>query len=172
MVQTLYCFDFDETLIHTMSPEPGMEIWEEKTKNPWPYKGWWSKFETLDMNVFDTPKNEWTYKKYLDAKSDPTGYLFLATGRLDKAPGMIDAVQRILDHYGFKFDDIFLNWGEDTFMFKIKLFEKMITKTGCRHFIMYDDRKDHLPNFEKWAANQNCTISVVDVVNKTVKTFQ
>ena len=125
----------------------------------------------LDMNVFDTPKNEWTYKKYLDAKSDPTGYIFLATGRLDKAPGMIDAVQRILDHYGFKFDDIFLNWGEDTFMFKIKLFEKMITKTGCRHFIMYDDRKDHLPNFEKWAANQNCAVSVVDVVNKIVKTF-
>ena len=88
MHQTLYCFDFDDTLIHTMLPEPGMKIWEEKTGKPWPYRGWWSKVETLDMNIFDTPKNEWTYKKYIDAKSDPTGYLILATGRLDTVPGM------------------------------------------------------------------------------------
>ena len=171
MYQTLYCFDFDDTLVHTMLPDPGMQIWEEKTGKPWPYIGWWSKFETLDMNIFDTPKNEWVYKKYLDAKADPTGYLFLATGRLDKAPGMRDGVQKILDHYGFDFDEVFLNWGEDTFKFKTQLFEQMIVKTGCRHFIMYDDRKDHLPHFEEWAKKQSCAVTVVDVVNKTLKTF-
>ena len=53
MYQTLYCFDFDDTLIHTMLPDPGMQIWEEKTGKPWPYIGWWSKFETLDMDIFD-----------------------------------------------------------------------------------------------------------------------
>jgi hypothetical protein len=121
MYQTLYCFDFDDTLVHTMLPDPGMQIWEEKTGKPWPYIGWWSKFETLDMDIFDAPKNEWTYKKYLDAKDDPTGYLFLATGRLDKATGMREGVQKILDHYGFDFDEVFLNWGGDTFIFKTKL---------------------------------------------------
>ena len=31
MYNTLYCFDFDDTLIHTMLPDPGMQIWQEKT---------------------------------------------------------------------------------------------------------------------------------------------
>ena len=172
MYQTLYCFDFDDTLIHTMLPDPGMEIWQEKTGTPWPYRGWWSKVETLDMSVFETPKNEWVYKKYLEAKADPTGYLILATGRLDTIPGMRDGVNKILDHYGIELDEVYLNTGGDTFKFKTKLFEKMISKTGCRHFVMYDDRADHLPHFEEWAKSQLCTVSVVDVVNKKVKTFQ
>lgn len=171
MHHTLYCFDFDDTLVHTMTPVLGMKIWEEKTGKPWPYKGWWSKSETLDMNIFDTPKNEWVYKKYLDAMADPSGYLFLATGRIDSAPGMKDGVNKILDFYGFEFDEIFLNSGGDTFGFKTKLFEQMIVKTGCRHFIMYDDRQEHLPLFEEWSKNQSCAVSVVDVVNKTLKTF-
>lgn len=172
MYQTLYSFDFDDTLIHTMLPDPGMEIWKEKTGKKWPYRGWWSKVETLDMEIFDTPKNEWTYKKYLDAKSDPSGYLILATGRLDTVSGMREGVIKILNFYGLEFDEIYLNWGGDTFKFKTTLFEKMIQKTGCRHFVMYDDRADHLPHFEEWAKNQICLVTVVDVVNKTTKTFQ
>ncbi len=171
MYQTLYSFDFDDTLIHTMLPDPGMSIWEEKTKTIWPYNGWWSKVETLDMSIFDTPKNEWTYKKYLDAKSDPTGYMILATGRLDTVTGMKEAVIKILNHYGFEFDEVHLNWGGDTFKFKTKLFERLITKTNCRHFVMYDDRAGHLPLFEEWAKNQVCQVTIVDVVNKTTKTF-
>jgi hypothetical protein len=171
MYNTLYSFDFDDTLIHTMLPDPGMQIWEEKTGKPWPYVGWWSKPETLDTSIFDTPKNEWVYKKYVDAKKDPSGYVILATGRLDTVSGMREGVERILDNYGMTFDEIHLNWGGDTFKFKTTLFQKLIAKTGCRHFFMYDDRADHLPHFEEWAKNQLCTVTVVDVVNKTVKTF-
>lgn len=171
MYNTLYSFDFDDTLIHTMLPEPGKIIWQEKTGTSWPHIGWWSKPETLNMDIFDTPKNEWVYKKYIRAKENPSGYLILATGRLDTVPGMRDAVIKILNHYEFEFDEVYLNWGGDTFKFKTTLFEKMILKSGCRHFIMYDDRIEHLPHFEEWAQRQNCIVSVVDVVNKTTKTF-
>ena len=145
MYNTLYSFDFDDTLIHTMLPDPGVQIWEEKTKTPWPYKrgkviGWWSKIESLDISIFDTPKNEWVYKKYSEAKSDPSGYVILATGRLDTVDGMRESVQKILHHYEMEFDEIHLNWGGDTFKFKTTLFQNLITKTGCRHFVMYDDR--------------------------------
>lgn len=171
MYNTLYSFDFDDTLIHTMLPDPGMDIWEEKTGTKWPYRGWWSKPESLDISIFDTPKNEWVYKKYIEAKSDPSGYVILATGRLDTVDGMRESVEKILNHYEIKFDEVHLNWGGDTFKFKTKLFESLIVKTGCRHFVMYDDRQEHLPRFEEWAKNQLCVISVVDVVNKTIKTF-
>ena len=169
MYNTLYSFDFDDTLIHTMLPDPGMRIWEEKTGLKWPYRGWWSKPETLDMSLFDTPKNEWVYKKYLEAEADPSGYRILATGRLDTVNGMREGVQNILDYYGFEFDEVYLNWGGDTFKFKTTLFEKMILKTGCRNFIMYDDRVEHLPMFEEWAKTQDCSVTIVDVVNKTSK---
>jgi len=171
MYQTLYSFDFDETLIHTMLPEPGMEIWKEKTGTPWPYRGWWSKSETLDMRIFDTPKNEWVYKKYLESKADPSSYTILATGRLDAISGMREGVNRILEHYGLTFDEIHLNWGGDTFKFKKTLFERLILKTGCRNFVMFDDRSEHLTKFEEWAITQPCSVTIVDVVNKTTKTF-
>lgn len=171
MYNTLYSFDFDDTLIHTMLPDPGMRIWEEKTGLKWPYRGWWSKPETLDMRVFDTPKNEWVYKKYLEAEADPSGYRILATGRLNSVNGMRESVERILNHYEFEFDEVHLNWGGDTFKFKTTLFERMILKTGCRNFIMYDDRLEHLPAFEEWAKNQSCSVTIIDVVNKTSKTI-
>jgi hypothetical protein len=171
MYQTLYSFDFDDTLIHTMLPDPGMKIWKEKTGKTWPYRGWWSKVETLDMSIFDTPKNEWTYKKYLEAKADPTGYMILATGRLDTVSGMRDGVIKILNYYGLSFDEIYLNPGGDTFKFKTRLFETLISKTGCKHFVMYDDRADHLPHFYEWAEKQISKVTVVDVVNKTMRTF-
>ena len=171
MYQILYSFDFDDTLIHTMLPDPGMQIWQEKTGTLWPYRGWWSKPETIDMSIFETPKNEWVYKKYLEAKSDPSGYVIMATGRLDTVKGMREGVNKILQHYGMEFDEIHLNWGGDTFKFKTTLFEKLINKTRCRHFVMYDDRADHLPHFEEWASRQICAVTVVDVVNKTIKTF-
>jgi hypothetical protein len=154
-----------------MLPEPGKQIWQEKTGSVWPHRGWWSKVETLDISIFDTPKNEWVYKKYVDAKNDPSGYLILATGRLDTVTGMRDAVSKILEYYNFQFDELYLNWGGDTFKFKTTLFEKMISKTGCRHFVMYDDRLEHLPHFEEWAKTQMCVVTIVDVVNKTAKTF-
>jgi hypothetical protein len=171
MYQTLYSFDFDETLIHTMLPDPGMEIWKEKTGTPWPYRGWWSKSETLDMRIFDTPKNEWVYKKYLESKADPSSYTILATGRLDTISGMREGVNRILEHYDLTFDEIHLNWGGDTFKFKKTLFERLILKTGCRNFVMFDDRSEHLTKFEEWAITQPCSVTIVDVVNKTTKTF-
>ena len=36
---------------------------------------------------------------------------------------------------------------------------------------MLDDREEHLVEFEKWAKNQNIKITIIDVVNKTEKTF-
>ena len=53
----LISFDFDDTLCHTPLPEDGKQIWFEKTGTEWPYNGWWSKPESLDLEVFDIPVN-------------------------------------------------------------------------------------------------------------------
>lgn len=184
MSKTLYSFDFDDTLCHTMLPQPGEEIWFQKTGTKWPYRGWWSKPETLDLDIFDTPKNEWTYLEYLNARQDDDATIIMATGRLQKVPGMRENVVKILNKHNLSFDEvwtvdssdelqktngkdgIYLNWGGDTFTFKTTLFEKLIKITNCEHFVMYDDREEHLSRFEDWAQSQDCIVTIVDVVNK------
>lgn len=182
---TLYSFDFDDTLFHTMLPEKGEKIWQEKTGEPWPHIGWWSKPETLDSEIFDTPMNNWTYKEYLKVAEDPDSLRILATGRLQKVPGMRQNIEKILNENNFSFDEIwviessdekqkgngekgiYLNWGGDTFDFKTTLFSKLIEITKCEKFVMYDDREAHLSRFEDWAQTQQIPITIVDVVRKT-----
>ena len=46
-------YDFDGTLVDTQLPDTGKPIWKEKTGEDWPYKGWWGRVESLDMDVFE-----------------------------------------------------------------------------------------------------------------------
>jgi len=168
----LISFDFDDTLCHTPKPEDGKKIWFEKTGTVWPYTGWWGKKESIDMDVFDIPVNQWVYQKYLESISDPDNYVILATGRLKKAPGMVEGVEKILNFHNLSFDEIYLNWGGDTFNFKTTLFEQLIEKLGVQEFIMFDDRQEHLVKFEEWASEHHVDVTVVDVINKTETLFK
>ena len=168
----LICFDFDDTLFHTPLPEEGKIIWKEKTGTEWPHRGWWGKPESIDDAIFDIPKNEWTYKKYLEAVADPDAYVILATGRLAKVPGMRDKVDKLLRDNNIEFDEVHLNWGGDTFIFKCHLLEQTIAKLGVPELIFYDDRAEHLPKFVEWAKSQDINSMIVDVVNKTATTIQ
>ena len=172
MSKTLYSFDFDDTLCHTPDHIEGKKQWETITGLSWPYNGWWGKAETLDTDVFYVPKNEWVYQRYLDAVADEDAYLIMATGRLRKVVGMRENIDKILNQHNLSFDEVHLNWGGDTYKFKTTLFEEMIEKTGCDHFVMYDDRHEHLVKFEEWAKEQPCDVTIVDVKNKTTKTIK
>lgn len=170
-MKTLYSFDFDDTLCFTIRPEEGIPEFEEKTGLKWPYNGWWSKAETLDPDIFYTPKNEWVYKRYLEAMADESSYVIMATGRLKKVKNMRENIDKILNQHNMSFDEIHLNWGGDTFKFKTKLFEDLIEQKKCIHFVMYDDRIEHLVKFEDWAKEQSVKITIVNVRSKTEKTF-
>ena len=146
----LICFDFDTTLIYTAEPEEGRKKWllENGTNFPHP-TGWWSKPESLDMSIFYPTMNEWTYKHYLEAIKDESNYVFVATGRMTK---LQKEVQAILDFHDFKFHDVFCNWGSETYKFKTRLFESIISKNkNADEFILYDDRHEHLIKFVEWA---------------------
>lgn len=167
----LISFDFDDTLCHTPKPEEGELIWKQKTGTDWPYNGWWGRSESIDPEIFYIPLNQWVYKKYLEAVSDPDNYVILATGRLRKKEGMLENVMKILNQHNLSFDEIHLNWGGDTYNFKTKLFEEKIEELGVKEFVMYDDRHEHLVRFNEWATDHHVTVKVVDVVNKTESTF-
>ena len=163
----LICFDFDDTLFHTPLPEQGKIIWREKTGTEWPHRGWWGKPESISDEIFNIPKNEWTYEKYLEAIADADAYVILATGRLEKVPGMRERVDKLLKDNDIEFDEVHLNWGVDTFIFKCRLLEQTISKLGVSELIFFDDRQEHLPKFVEWAKSQCIKSTIVDVVNKT-----
>ena len=64
-IKKLICFDFDDTLCHTLKPEEGKVIWKEKFGTDWPHRGWWSKPETLDLDIFDTKIKHYVLLKRL-----------------------------------------------------------------------------------------------------------
>jgi hypothetical protein len=163
----LICFDFDKTLCHTSEPVEGKIIWKEKTGYDYPHIGWWSKKETLDLSIFDTPLNKPVYSEYLKAVSDSDNFVILATGRIEE---LRKEVEKILNKYNLSFDGVFLNKGGDTFTFKRRLFERLISELQPEEFIMYDDRQLHLIEFEEWAKTMPCDVTINDVINmKTTK---
>lgn len=161
----LICFDFDKTLCNTSEPEEGKIIWKEKTGYDYPHVGWWSKPETLDLKIFDTPLNKPVYSEYLKAVSDSDNFVILATGRIER---LRKEVESVLNKYNLSFDGIFLKRGPgDTFYFKRTLFERLISELQPEEFIMYDDREEHLVDFKEWAKTMPCDVTIIDVVNMT-----
>jgi hypothetical protein len=161
----LICFDFDATLFHTALEDEGKVIWKEKTGYDYPYKGWWSKPETLDLKIFDTPLNKPVYSEYLKAVSDSDNFVILATGRIERLRPQVEA---ILNKNNLSFDGVFLKRGPgDTFYFKRTLFETLINDLKPEEFIMYDDREEHLVEFKEWAKTMPCDVTIIDVVSMT-----
>jgi hypothetical protein len=152
-------------------PHEGESIWLKETGIVWPYNGWWGKSESLDSDVFYVAKHEWVYQKYLEAVADEDNYTIMATGRLQKVPGMRENVEKILNQHNLSFEEIHLNWGGDTFTFKTTLFEQMIKKTNCEKFHMIDDRIEHIIRFEEWGRKQNISVIITNVITKETKTF-
>jgi hypothetical protein len=173
MIKKIVCFDFDGTLIHTPLPEAGRPEWEKQTGLSWGGRGWWGNPESLNLNVFQPPVNQWVYKHFLAEAKNPNAYVFLATGRLAK---LQQQVLDVLDLNNIKIrdkagevglDDVFCNTGGETFKFKCWLFEKIIkSNPHATEFTMYDDRHEHLRDFIHWARQQPIKVNIIDVVNK------
>jgi len=179
----LICFDFDKTLIHTMEPEEGRQIWLREKGENFPHPtGWWSKPETLDLEVFYPTVNQWTIKRYAEAISDSDNYVFIATGRMEKLKPLVEKIlisEHVIEQTkkylgekskGIIVDDVFCNWGSETYKFKTRLFEGIIRKNPkATEFILYDDRHEHLVKFVEWAAiiesQYSIKVSIIDVLN-------
>ena len=95
-------FDFDGTLVDSPNPDTGKKEWEEKTGKDYPHRGWWSKRESLDTNVFDINTIKDTVMEYLAEYEDPNTLVIMLTGRL---PNQADQVEEILNSKGIVFDE-------------------------------------------------------------------
>ena len=146
-IKHIRVFDFDGTLVDSPTPEEGMQLYKQKTGKDWPHKGWWSKPESLDMEVFDISLNNDVIASYNKASAEPDTLLVLLTGRL---PKLAPQVENILDHYGLEFDLYLYSMGGPTEVSKMKSLDNLLaTYQNVESVSSWDDRESHAPHFEE-----------------------
>jgi hypothetical protein len=144
----LIVFDFDSTLIGSPEPEIGKQIYQDKTQTPWPYKGWWGRKESLDMDIFDIPKIDAIHNEYLKVKADETALVIMLTGR---PKSLANEVEKILKAHGMTFDGYFYNDSHNTIEFKLRTIKTILDGfPTIEHLITYDDRLEHKEDFIKF----------------------
>jgi len=159
-MKRLHIYDFDSTLYQTPDYLTGKDIWLEKTGTEWLARGWWSKSETLDTTIFDIPLNQWVHEQYLLSKEDNECYTALVTGRIKP---LKEAVLKVLEKDGIKFDEVHCNWGGPTLNFKLKVFSQLVDKhkNTLEEVIIYDDRDEHIGSFIDWSLRKQKELGII-----------
>jgi hypothetical protein len=156
-------FDFDGTLVNSPLADEGKLEYREKTGKDWPYKGWWGRAESLDMDIFDIRPLPSVLSAYKHERAKPNTLVIMLTGRI---PALSKEVEKILSTYGFSFDEYFYNTGGSTLTYKIQTLDKLLQKyPDVKSLIMWDDRLEHIEPFKAWGdslKNIDFHITVVD----------
>ena len=162
-------FDFDGTLVDSPIPDgrdaetnnPTSKEYKENTGQDWPFKGWWGRGESLDMEAFNIPQISSTIADYNEERSKPNTLVVMMTGRI---PKISEHVEKILNKYNLKFDDYIYNNKGATLDFKIKVLEDYLTiYPNLREIEMWEDRVAHTKAFREWGANKNIEMIVNQV---------
>lgn len=133
-MRKLAFYDFDSTLVESPHPEYGIDDWQEYYGEEYPHIGWWSKPESLDLNVFEfrtIPKMKQLIKKDL---SNPTTYVIVLTARIES---LRPYIERILKKLSFDVDILDMksdgrNKGE-------KVLEYIMNNPNIKQVDVYDD---------------------------------
>lgn len=96
-------WDFDGTMFSSPLPDPGKLLWTQYHEKPYPHIGWWSKPESLDLDVFAIQPREIAYNAYLKYKNDPNAINYILTSRMPKLKPQLKA---ILDKHDIIMHDI------------------------------------------------------------------
>lgn len=172
--KVIVVMDFDQTLIESPTDVDGKAEWVLKMGKEFPHKGWWSKKESLDLDVFDIVPNDAVLLDYYKHKENGD-IIYLVTGRI---PKLADEVRAILNKHELTFstgvvskdpfvdieppqDGIYLRrGGKDTADFKVKLFTNMVNQEKPDKFIIYEDRFEHVKIFKEWGKTTGISVIV------------
>jgi hypothetical protein len=151
VIKRLAIFDFDGTLVDTPVPEIAKVKYESITGNKWPYEGFWSKKESLDVDMFDMPVIKSVARDYQQERDRDDTLLVMMTGRIKRLSKLVEG---ILASYGMTFDEYKYKhgaFGNDTIQFKIGTLDEYVAKLPHLESVaMWEDRTEHATEFSLW----------------------
>lgn len=163
VVTKIFLIDFDGTISRSPNRKEAEKIYKEKIGEDWPFKGFYGRNESLDMNIFEFPPIQSTVDVVKREYGKPNTKVFLLTGRVPKNS---QAVEKILNSYGVKFDDYFYKTSHDTLDFKLKKMSQLLEEyPDTQEVTLYEDRQEHFDAFEKWGQqHKNIKFKLIKVV--------
>lgn len=109
-MKRLAVFDFDGTLMNSPEKEIGISQWEKVKGQPYPYKGWWGRRESLDTDVFDIKPFSQVLSQLEKERATPDTQVIILTSRMEK---LRPEVEKILNMNNIVVDDIILKRGNE-----------------------------------------------------------
>ncbi len=138
---TLNVFDFDGTLINTPDKN-GKKEWENFYGKKFPYFGWWSKPESLDLKVFN-PRAFSEIKNLVNkSKRTKNTITIILSARMEK---LRPYIQEILKKNQINYDFLILK--DDSWSSKGEFLLKLIYKYHPFVINVFDDRQKELDLF-------------------------
>lgn len=162
-------FDCDGTMIDTTMPEIGKEMWKKATGEDYPHRGWWSKRESLDINIYPNNVFDDMHAEFKKAKAESNTFVTLLTGRITPLRKQIDA---ILDKHDLDFDDVVLTGdkrfnkvdgvgAKDTLAFKLNYLNSLQGQfPNLEQIEFWDDRDHHNETFVQWGKLQSIPVAI------------
>ncbi|GJQ11679.1 hypothetical protein GpartN1_g3470.t1 [Galdieria partita] len=157
-VQQLCVFDFDGTLVKTPCPEEGKEKYRQYYLQPWPFRSWWSRPESLLPPVISHPLPpelaiSSVISQFRSLDQELTNLCIVLTGRSTTVrPQVLRITQEL--NLGILPWRVFckpesLHWTTDTFTYKQQVLEEFAQRFGDIHrFIIYEDRLSQVNLFQ------------------------
>lgn len=95
-------YDFDGTIIDSPMPDIGKLLWAKKKGIIYPHMGWWSKPESLDLEVFDIKTIKEVESRFQRDVLDKNCWVVLLTNRIEK---LKPEVSKVLNFHNLKVDE-------------------------------------------------------------------
>jgi len=164
-IKRIAIFDFDGTLADTPLPDKGKETYKGATGKDWPHKGWWSREESLDMEMFDINVVQSVVDDYQAEMEKSDTLVIMMTGRI---PKLSKHVEDILMAKGLTFDRYYYNTGGETGQVKINFMSQLVNEfKNTKEIHLWDDRDLHIPRFEEFGKSlDGITFSITHVITE------
>jgi len=169
MIRRLIAFDFDSTLMNSPEQGNGVQLWQDKMGYQFPYKGWWGRPESLDLNVFDIKPFPNVLKELEREVSTPNTYVIILTSRQEKLRPQLEAVLNKNNIHVDKVDmkRIEKNKGE-------RILEYVEQFPDLQEICVYDDRDSDIQSYIgiKGVVPQNINFKIYLVVNDNISLIE
>lgn len=156
MITKLYIFDMDGTLLDVPLPDEGKKEYERIKGVPYPFSGWWGRWESL-MPEFNIKPLECILPHYMRATEDYAAAKVMLTNRMYRLkPNIIPLLEKnklYFHHHSLKYD------GKKKVDRAIRIMDEHYP--DIKEIEFFDDMIEHIENFtELWTKRPDIKLTI------------